>query len=178
MRIDSSGVLSAAGTSTNDNFGSAFFSNYNTADAAPVASFNTAASSSGTGNVLIRFWISNFGAGSGIITANGASAAAFGSFSDARLKENIEDLPSQWDNIKSLRPVEFDYIETFGGGHQIGFVAQEMQAVYPDAVGIGDNEMLTVTAWSKTEARLVKALQEAIGRIETLEAEVAALKGA
>ena len=178
MRISSGGVLSAGGTSTDDNLGSASFSNYNTANAAPTASFNTAASSSGTGNVLIRFWINNFGAGSGMITANGASAAAFGSFSDARLKENIEDLPSQWDKIKSLRPVEFDYIETFGGGHQIGFVAQEMQAVYPDAVGIGDNEMLTVTAWSKTEARLVKALQEAIARIETLEAEVAALKGA
>jgi hypothetical protein len=178
MRISSAGVLSAGGTSTDDNFGSASFSNYNTDNAAPTASFNTAASSSGTGNVLIRFWINNFGAGSGMITANGASAAAFGSFSDARLKENIEDLPSQWDKIKSLRPVEFDYIETFGGGHQIGFVAQEMQAVYPDAVGIGDNEMLTVTAWSKTEARLVKALQEAIARIETLEAEVAALKGA
>ncbi len=38
--------------------------------------------------------------------------------------------------------------------------------------------MLTVTGWSKTEARLVKAFQEAIARIETLEAEVAALKGA
>jgi hypothetical protein len=38
--------------------------------------------------------------------------------------------------------------------------------------------MLTVTGWSKTEARLVKALQEAIAKIETIEAKVAALEAA
>jgi len=168
--------LQVYASSTSNNDGAAQFGNANTTADACVASFYTATNSTATSNVLIKFGINNYVNGSGQINANGANAAAFGSFSDARLKENIEDLPSQWDNIKSLRPVEFDYIESFGGGHQIGFIAQEMQTVYPDAVGIGEDEMLTVTAWSKTEARLVKALQEALERIETLEAEVAALK--
>jgi hypothetical protein len=111
--------------------------------------------------ILVRFAINGNAVGQGQINANGANACAFGSFSDARLKENIVDLPSQLDNIMSLRPVEFDYIESEGGGHQIGFIAQEMQEVYPDAVGIRQpDEMLTVTGWSKTEARLVKAIQE------------------
>ena len=191
MRIKSSGgveigtnvtpsgiALNVYGTSTSNNDGSCTFGNGNTADAATIASFYTGATGTTTSNVFIKFGINFSASGSGQINANGASAAAFGSYSDARLKENIQNLPSQWEKIKSLRPVEFDYLESFGGGHQIGFIAQEMQAVYPDAVGIGDDEMLTVTAWSKTEARLIKTLQEAIGRIEDLESEVAALKAA
>jgi hypothetical protein len=128
-----------------------------------------------TAQIFQRFYINNGTGGSGQINANGSGAAAFGSFSDARLKENIVDIPSQLQNICSLRPVEFDYKD--GSGHQIGFIAQEMEQVYPDAVAQGTDDMLTVTGWSKTEARLVKALQEAIAKIETLEAKVAALEG-
>ncbi len=128
-----------------------------------------------TAQIFQRFYINNGTGGSGQINANGSGAAAFGSFSDARLKENIVDIPSQLQNICSLRPVEFDYKD--GSGHQIGFIAQEMEQVYPDAVAQGTDDMLTVTGWSKTEARLVKALQEAIAKIETIEAKVAALEG-
>jgi hypothetical protein len=128
-----------------------------------------------TSQVFVQFLINSEGTGSGQINANGASAVAFGSYSDERLKENIVDLPPQLENILALRPVEFDYKT---GGHQIGFIAQEMQEVYPDVIGNGSDEMLTITGWSKTEARLVKAIQEQQQMIETLQAEVAALKGA
>ena len=128
-----------------------------------------------TSQLFVRFTINNDGAGSGQINANGASSAAFGSFSDERLKENIVSLPPQLSNICALRPVEFDYKD--GSGHQIGFIAQEMQAVYPDVVAPADDEMLMVTGWSKTEARLVKAIQEQQALIAALQADVAALKG-
>jgi hypothetical protein len=111
-----------------------------------------------TSQIFVQFVIDGNNTNSGQINANGASQAAFGSFSDARLKENIVDLPLQLSNIMALRPVEFDYKD--GCGHQIGFIAQEMEQVYPDAIGVGENEMLTITGWSKTEARLVKAIQE------------------
>jgi len=111
-----------------------------------------------TSQIFVRFSVNNELTASGQINANGANSAAFGSFSDRRLKENIVDLPSQLANICSLRPVEFDYKD--GSGHQIGFIAQEIQEVYSDVVATGENEMLTVTGWSKTEARLVKAIQE------------------
>ena len=131
-----------------------------------------------TSQNFIQFQVNNGGANCGRITANGANTAAFGSTSDIRLKENIEDLPPQLEKILSLRPVEFDYIESEGGGHQIGFIAQEMQEIYPDVVNErGEDDMLMITGWSKTEARLVKALQEAVAKIETLEAKVAALEG-
>jgi hypothetical protein len=130
-----------------------------------------------TSQNFIQFQVNNGAANCGRITANGANTAAFGSTSDIRLKENIEDLPPQLQNILNLRPVEFDYTKSEGGGHQIGFIAQEMQAVYPDVVNErGEDDMLMITGWSKTEARLVKAIQEQQAMIAELQAEVAALK--
>jgi hypothetical protein len=123
-----------------------------------------------TSQVFLQFSINNDSIANGQINGNGANAAAFGTWSDARLKQNIVDLPSQLNFIMALRPVEFDYINSEGGGHQIGFVAQEMQNIYPDAVGKRSDGMLTVTGWSKTEARLIKAIQE-------LKAEIDLLKG-
>ena len=127
--------------------------------------------------IFARFTINNAANGCGSITGNGANSAAFGSFSDERLKENISCLPTQLDNVLALRPVEFDYKD--GSGHQIGFIAQEMQAIYPDTVGDDGTEekILTITGWDKTTARLVKAIQEQQALIIQLQADVAALKG-
>lgn len=126
--------------------------------------------------IHVTFTYNNGGNGNGAIVGNGDSQAAFATFSDKRLKENIENLPSQLDKITALRPVEFDYIKS--GEHQIGFIAQEVKEVYPDLVAEGENTMLTVVGLGKTEARLIKAIQEqqAIindlkARIETLEAK-------
>ena len=135
-----------------------------------------------TSQNFIQFQINNGGANCGKITANGANTAAFGSTSDRRVKENIADLPSQLANIMALRPVEFDYVESLGGGHQIGFVAQEMQQVYPDVIAEDSSEekILSITGWSKTEARLVKALQELnanlVAQVAALSQRLAALE--
>ena len=116
--------------------------------------------SSATTQILIRFVTNNGANGSGQINANGANSAAFGTFSDSRLKENIVDLPPQLANIMALRPVEYDYIESEGGGHQIGFIAQEVQAIYSDLVGERTDGMLTLSDMNKNDARLIKAMQE------------------
>jgi len=113
-----------------------------------------------TSQVFVRFGINGAGAASGQINANGASSAAFGSYSDSRLKENITNLPSQLANIMALRPVEFDYIESEGGGHQIGFIAQEVKEIYPDLIGERADGMFTLTDLNKNDARLIKAIQE------------------
>jgi len=134
----------------------------------PAAIFNKYDNNSTTSQVFVRFIINNNGSGSGQITANGANSAAFGSYSDARLKENITSLPDQLANICALKPSEFDFKD--GSGHQIGFIAQEMEEVYPDCVDEDENGMLMISGWSKTEARLVKAIQEIAARLEALEA--------
>ena len=120
-----------------------------------------------TSQKFVTFLINQGAAASGYITANGANAATFTSSSDARLKENITALPNQLANICALKPSEFDYKD--GTGHQIGFIAQEMQEVYPDCVDEDDDGMLMISGWSKTEARLVKAIQELTQRLEKLE---------
>jgi hypothetical protein len=129
-----------------------------------------------TSQVFQRFLVNQAATASGQINANGASAAAFGSYSDRRLKENITDLPSQLANIMALRTVEFDYIESEGGGHQIGFVAQEVQEVYPDLVGEREDGMLTLTDLNKNDARLIKAIQEQQALITALTARIEALE--
>lgn len=125
-----------------------------------------------TSNILQGFQINNGGAGSGNIVANGALNCAFAATSDERLKENIVDLPSQWDAFKALRPVEFDY--KGGLGHQIGFIAQEVEEVYPDLVGAGSDGYLMLTDMAKNDARTIKVIKELMDRVEALEAQLAA----
>lgn len=126
-----------------------------------------------TSQNLVEFYINNGATGSGKITANGANAAAFGTFSDERLKENIVNLPSQLNNVLALHPVEFDYKD--GSGHQIGFIAQEVQQVYPDLVGESGG-YLTLTDLNKNDARLIKAFQELAAKVDALESRVAELE--
>ena len=193
MRLDSSGNL-LVGTTTSNGKLSVYSASTNAGDfyvsgtsllSTPAAYFEKADNNTTTSNIFVKFTINSQGTGSGQINANGASAAAFGSFSDRRLKENIVDLPSQLANIMALRTVEFDYIETEGGGHQIGFIAQEVQEIYPDLVGEREDGMLTLTDLNKNDARLIKAIQEMKALVDTqastitqLQADVAALKGA
>jgi len=124
---------------------------------------------------FVGFLMNGAASNSGQINANGASAAAFGSFSDERLKENIVNLPSQLSNILALRPVEFDYKD--GTGHQLGFIAQEVQQIFPDLVGESDG-FLTLTDMNKNDARLIKAFQELHDKVVALEERVAELEGA
>jgi hypothetical protein len=185
-RIDSSGNLLVGTTGTSAGaklyvLGSgasntvARFYNPDLTDGNPTLYIDKASTTTTTSQMFIGFTVNAQTAGSGQINANGASQAAFGSFSDARLKENIVDLEPQLEKVMALRPVEFDYKD--GSGHQTGFVAQEMQQVYPDAIG-EQNGFLTVTGYGKTEARLVKAIQELKADLDATKAELAALKGA
>ena len=128
-----------------------------------------------TSQIFAKFFINQGGAASGQINANGANQAAFGSTSDITLKTNITPLASQLANINAIELIEFDYIESEGGGHNIGFSAQNMQTIYPDTVGTRADGKLTLTGWNKTEARLVKAIQELSAQVTTLQSQVAAL---
>jgi hypothetical protein len=190
MRIDSSGIVSIGTTSTgsasgllvlstptNANVGVARFEATGEAETTTTMAVVKSVNSSATSNVFIRFGINGYSGGSGQINANGSSQAAFGTFSDSRLKENITDLPSQLDKIKAMRPVEFDFIESEGGGHQLGFIAQEVEEIYPDLVGERTDGMKTLSGLGKWEARLVKAIQEQQEQIEALQSEINTLKG-
>jgi hypothetical protein len=123
-------------------------------------------------------------AGSGTVSfkviANGNVTNTNNSYlgiSDAKLKENIVDANSQWDDLKALQVRNYNFKE--GQTHtQIGLVAQEAELVSPGLVSESPdrdaegNDLGTVTKsvnYSVLYMKAVKALQEAMERIETLE---------
>ncbi|ADD94506.1 hypothetical protein [uncultured phage MedDCM-OCT-S08-C1441] len=102
---------------------------------------------------------------------------SYGSLSDAKLKENIVDASSQWDDIKGIRVRNYNFIE--GQTHtQLGVVAQEVETVSPGLVyetpdkddeGVDLGTVTKSVNYSVLYMKAVKALQEAMDRIETLE---------
>ena len=146
-------------------------------DSSPCLELFKGSATTSTAQVFMRFQTGQAGtpAGNGSITSNGGASVGFTVWSDRRLKENIVDLPTQLDKIMALRPVEFDYIGMVNG-HQIGFIAQEVQEIYPDLVGESVDEMLTLTDMNKNDARLIKAIQELKAIVDAQAVEIAALK--
>jgi len=111
--------------------------------------------------------------------------------SDEKLKENIVDAGSQWDDIKALRVRKYSFKEENASEPtQIGVIAQEVEAagmsglVYEtadqdtaeDGSFVDTGEVTKTMKYSILYMKSVKALQEAMDRIETLEAKVAALE--
>ena len=112
---------------------------------------------------------------------------SYTALSDVKLKENITDAGSQWNDLKALQIRNYSLKEETGHSThtQIGVIAQEVETVSPGLVSespdIDDdgNDLGTVTKsvkYSVLYMKAVKALQEAMNRIETLEAKVAALE--
>jgi hypothetical protein len=109
---------------------------------------------------------------------------SYGAISDLKLKENIVDAGAQWNDLKALQVRNYNFKE--GQTHtQIGLIAQEVELVSPGLVSESPdrdedgNDLGTVTKsvnYSVLYMKAVKALQEAMERIETLEAKVAALE--
>lgn len=130
------------------------------------------------------------GTNSFVVWTNGNVQNTNGSYttlSDAKLKENIVDAGSQWDDLKAIKIRKWNFkAETGHETHrQIGPIAQELEQVCPglvfetpdqDAEG---NDLGTATKGvnqSVLYMKAVKALQEAMERIEQLEAEMAEVK--
>ena len=116
---------------------------------------------------------------------------SYGALSDIKLKENIVDAKSQWDDVKALKVRNFNFKEDDTKAKLLGLVAQEAEAVCPSLIqnitdlNIDENgvktEAGTVTKELKYSILYMKAfkcLQEAQTRIETLETKVAALEAA
>lgn len=142
----------------------------------------------------------------GSISTTG-SATSFNTSSDYRLKENVVDMTGSIERVKQLKPSQFNFIadpdKTVDGflAHEVSDVVPEAITGVKDGMRTEEYEITPAVydenGWVVTEAvtgerevpayqsidqsklvpLLTAALQEAIGRIETLEAEVTALKG-
>jgi len=114
---------------------------------------------------------------------------SYGATSDIKLKENIVDANSQWNDIKALKIRNYNFkAETGHDTHtQIGLVAQELETVCPKLVyettdfnDKGEDLGTTTKAinYSVLYVKALKTLQEAISEIEILKTKVAALEAA
>ena len=127
----------------------------------------------------------------GSVTNNGASNVAFNPSSDYRLKEDVSTISNAITKIKLLTPRQFKWKLSPEIGYQDGFIAHEVQEIdhfkylvtgekdgmrkkydNPDEMEPAYQGM----DYSKLTPILVAALQEAVGKIETLETKVAALE--
>ena len=155
--------------------------------------FTTAAGSSSSNKVMSfrrnSTAISNSGTETCVVRRNGDldnTNNSYGSLSDIKLKENVVDANSQWEDIKNLRVRNYNFkSETGNDTHtQLGLIAQEVETVSPGLVNettdfdVDDNDLGTTTKhvrYSVLYMKAVKALQEAQTRIETLETQQADL---
>jgi len=118
------------------------------------------------------------------IRANGGIAnyqANDVNLSDGRAKKDIQPLPSYWQKIKNIEIVQFKYKDQTHDEMNIGVIAQQVETVAPEFVdddGFGKTPDDGVPLKSIYTADLyhaaIKALQEAMGRIEALEAQLEA----
>ena len=110
--------------------------------------------------------------------------------SDETLKENITDATPKLEDLKKLKVRNFNWKASYhpekSKQKQIGFIAQEVEQVFPALVSDHDiassppgDEHTPVmkkaikTAWNPI---IIKAMQELIAKVETLETKVAALE--
>ena len=135
---------------------------------------------------MVGFYNDNGQVGS--INTNG-SATVYATSSDYRMKENVVALTGAATRLKSLKPYRFNF-KTDATKTVDGFIAHEVETTVPEAIsgekvavvtqskidlGIYKQEQLNDPVYQKIDHSklvplLVAALQEALTRIETLEA--------
>ena len=111
--------------------------------------------------------------------------------SDQTLKENIVDATSKLEDLKKLKVRNFnwksDYFPEKSKKKQIGFIAQEVEQVFPALISEhdiapgtpedGHTPVMKKAIKQAWDPIIIKAMQELIEKVETLETKVAALGG-
>ena len=169
----------------------------------PSVLINNSGSSAGTSLILIRSSVTNADETKFEVVNNGdvkSRTNSYGAFSDERIKEQITDAPSQWTDIKNVKVKNFKFksesLSDENNPKMLGVVAQELEAsnmngLVEDEVlytatdlevinkdkNVGDIKSYKTVKYSILYMKAIKALQEAMAKIESLEARVTTLEG-
>ena len=94
-------------------------------------------------------------------TAYKTGAASWATWSDVQLKRNVQTLHGALDQLLGLRSVTFEYLngKAYGEGMYRGFIAQEVEKVFPDWVSEAPDGMKAVECRG-FESLTVEALRE------------------
>ena len=118
--------------------------------------------------------------------AGAAHASSFPTSSDVRLKMNVAQLMNVLDKIEKIRGVAFDWNDLYKslgrstGHREIGVVAQEVEAVFPELVTHWGEEGYRAVDYGRLTGVLVEAVKELRAekdsQIAALEKQNAALR--
>ncbi len=122
----------------------------------------------------------------------GSATNTYGGISDLKLKQDISDSSSQWEDVKAIKVRKYRMknlvAQDSSAPYFLGVIAQELETagmnnlVYEnddvDADMVDQGTTTKHVKYSILYMKAVKALQEAQTRIETLEAKVEALESA
>jgi len=148
-------------------------------DAADIQQITGSLTQSGSMDIVGQISASGVGLFSGLGVGTAASGTigailatndvvAFAS-SDERLKENVVLIEGALDKVKSMRGVEFDWIANEeihpNHGHDLGVIAQEVEAVLPTLVQTRENGYKAVK-YDKMVAVLIEAVKELSIKVE------------
>ena len=125
-----------------------------------------------------------FDGNSGLIAtlsiAGDVNAGAFTTTSDVRLKTDIAEVSNALEMVSDLHPVFYNWADgrpTLNPGHkELGFLAQEIEAVLPSVVRTltnGEVENQKVVAYDRVVSLLVAAVKELKAEIEAIKARMA-----
>jgi len=118
---------------------------------------------------------------------NGLNLGLLHTHSDARLKKNIEPIPSSLTKVLQLNPVYYEwredilpsaFVKNHRQGRQIGLIAQEVEEIIPEVVKeekIYDKEWKGVN-YEKLTAVLIGAVKEQQEQIEELKTRITELE--
>jgi hypothetical protein len=219
MRILSDGTVGIGTTSpaynfsvVKDNYVALFSATNSTAGTSVIVQGSTVHSNNATSSDY--FFIGGINAGSDriYILGNGDlknTNNSYGAISDIKIKQDIIDASSQWNDIKNVRVRKFRYKNDPTGFLHIGVVAQELEQVSPNLIDehkdsekvevpvLDDNgnpvlnedgtpqvkeERIPLNTTTKSVKysilymKAIKALQEAMERIEQLETKNTSLE--
>ena len=109
----------------------------------------------------------------GEIVATGDITAFYSS--DERLKENIEVIPDALNKVKQIKGVSFDWKENISDvtsktGHDIGVIAQDIEAILPELVTTRDSGYKAVS-YEKIVALLIEAIKDQQLQIDELKSK-------
>jgi hypothetical protein len=108
--------------------------------------------------------------------ANTSGTFALTDISDARTKTNIANTSVQGlDVINNLRVADFNRMQNPDGPLITGFIAQEVQEVYGQAVSVGPDGLLGIQKDAFIPV-LIKGVQEQQQQIDTLKGRIASLE--
>ena len=108
-----------------------------------------------------------------ILNPGGQIDGDFNDTSDRVLKENIVSLSETTEDVKKLNPVSFNWKRS--GKKSLGFIAQEVEEIYPDLVNNEEGSKVIKTAGIVSV--LTKTVQELIEKVEAQQEEINKLKG-